>query len=88
MTELETGGNIRLEEGKGNEKWFLSCTDVIKSRFFSDEMLDLGIKDIIIKRVIRIHNKFLRNKFEEKTEQLLDVSNSFYKKHLDYLFYG
>mgnify|MGYP006999869193 FL=1 len=33
LTEFETGGNIRLEEGKANEKWFVSCVDLIKSRF-------------------------------------------------------
>lgn len=33
ITELETGGNIRLEEGKANEKWYVSCVDLIKSRF-------------------------------------------------------
>jgi len=38
ITELETGGNIRLEEGKGQEKWYHSCIDVIRSRFFNEEM--------------------------------------------------
>ena len=33
ITELETGGNIRLEEGKANEKWYGSCVDLIRSRF-------------------------------------------------------
>jgi len=33
ITELETGGNIRLEEGKNTEKWYISCVDLIKSRF-------------------------------------------------------
>jgi ssDNA-binding Zn-finger/Zn-ribbon topoisomerase 1 len=46
ISELETGGNIKLEEGKGNEKWFVSCVDLIKSRFYSDEMQQYGIKDI------------------------------------------
>ena len=47
-----------------------------------------GIQDIEIKRVVRIHNRFLRNKFEEKMETLVDVSTSSYKKSLEYLFYG
>jgi hypothetical protein len=47
-----------------------------------------GVKDIEIKRVVRIHNRFLRNKFEEKMESLVDVSNQNYKKSLEYLFYG
>ena len=38
ITELETGGNIRLEEGKSNEKWYISCVDLIKSRFHPEDM--------------------------------------------------
>ena len=33
MTELETGGNIRFEEGKPSDKWFSSCVDLVRSRF-------------------------------------------------------
>lgn len=88
VSELETGGNIKLEEGKGNEKWYVSCVDLIKSRFYQDEMVQYGIKDIQIKKVIRIHNRFLRNKFEEKTEIFQEYSNFNYKKCLEYLFYG
>jgi len=43
MTELETGGNIRLEEGKGNEKWYISCIDLLRSRFNPDDFLKYGI---------------------------------------------
>lgn len=38
-------------------------------------MAKYGISDISIRRVVRIHNKFIRNKFEEKMESLVDVSN-------------
>jgi hypothetical protein len=38
ISELETGGNIKFEEGKGNEKWYVSCVDLIKSRFQIEEM--------------------------------------------------
>ena len=47
-----------------------------------------GIRDIQIKKVVRIHNKFLRNKFEEKTEIFQEYSNFNYKKCLEYLFFG
>ena len=30
--------NYRFEEGKGNEKWYVSCEDLIKSRFYKEEM--------------------------------------------------
>lgn len=33
----------RLEEGKSNEKWLLSCIDLIKSRFHEEEMYKFGI---------------------------------------------
>ena len=89
MTELETGGNIRFEEGRPTDKWFTSCDDLIRSRFDTDYMKKRhGITDITILRVTRIHNRFLRNRFEEKVEQLVDVANSVHKKSIEYLFYG
>mmetsp|Transcript_23572 Transcript_23572/g.20473 ORF Transcript_23572/g.20473 Transcript_23572/m.20473 type:complete len:351 (-) Transcript_23572:95-1147(-) len=88
MTELDTGGNIRLEEGSKDDKWYLSCIDLLKSRFHPEEMIDYNIKDIEIKRIIRIHNRFLKNKFEDRLESLVDMSNNNYKKAVEYLFYG
>lgn len=90
ITELETGGNIRFEEGKASDKWFTSCDDLIRSRFDSEIMKKkFGIHDITILRVTRIHNRFLRNRFEEKIEQLMDLSTSLQaKKSIEYLFYG
>jgi hypothetical protein len=38
--------------------------------------------------VTRIHNRFLRNKFEERLENLIDLTNERYKRGLEYLFYG
>lgn len=39
-------------------------------------------------RVTRIHNRFLRNRFEEKVEQLIDLTSAVQKKSIEYLFYG
>ena len=47
-----------------------------------------NINDILVKRVIRIHNRFLKNKFEEKSEILQDQMKTNYKKSLEFLFYG
>eukprot|EP00003_Mantamonas_plastica_P013703 TRINITY_DN2388_c0_g1_i1.p1 TRINITY_DN2388_c0_g1~~TRINITY_DN2388_c0_g1_i1.p1 ORF type:complete len:401 (+),score=101.94 TRINITY_DN2388_c0_g1_i1:161-1363(+) len=33
VVEFETGGNIRLEDGKPGDIWYDSCEDLIKSRF-------------------------------------------------------
>lgn len=65
LCELETGGNIRLEEGRGNEKWYLSCVDLLRSRFHAEEIGGGSVSELNIRKVIRIHNRFLRNKFEE-----------------------
>ena len=69
MTELETGGNIRFEEGKPTDKWFSSCVDLVRSRFNPETMKFFGIIGINVTRVTRIHNRFLRNRFEEKLEK-------------------
>ena len=88
MTELETGGNIRFEEGKPTDKWFSSCVDLVRSRFNAEQMKFFGINGINVTRVTRIHNRYLRNRFEEKLEQLVDLSDNSYKRNLEYLFYG
>jgi len=51
-------------------------------------MAEFNITDIEVKRIVRIHNRFLKNKFEDRLESLVDVSNSSYKKAVEYLFYG
>ena len=78
----------RLEEGTKSDKWYLSCIDLLKSRFHPEEMAEFNITDLEIKRIIRIHNRFLKNKFEDRLESLVDVSNNNYKKAVEYLFYG
>ena len=89
MTELETGGNIRYEEGKNTDKWFNSCVELIQSRFNKDVMTKLyNIEGIQVTRVTRIHNRFLRNRFEDRLESIADLSSDAYKKKIEYLFYG
>ena len=39
-----------------------------KSRFNPEQMKFFGITGINVTRVTRIHNRFLRNRFEEKLE--------------------
>lgn len=64
LLELETGGNVRLEEGKPGHIWYNSCVELVKSRFYREDFEKLGITGIKIQRVIRIHNRFLKNLFE------------------------
>lgn len=76
MTELDTGGNIRFEEGRPQDKWYTSCVDLVRSRFNAEQMKSLGVLGITVTRVTKIHNRFLRNRFEEKLEQLVDLSDN------------
>ena len=83
ITELETGGNIRFEEGKSAENWYTSCADLVLSRYVGKNLCPLKVT-----RVTRIHNRYLRNRFEERLENLVDTSDPNYKKNLEYLFYA
>ena len=61
---------------------------MIKSRFHPEDLMKDVIMGINIKRVIRIHNRFLKNKFEAKMEVLTDLTSVSTRKQLEYLFYG
>ena len=88
MVELETGGNIRLEDGKPSDMWYSSCVDLVNSRFLPAAYADLGIESLRVTRVTRIHNRQLRNRFEERLEQMVNTADFAYKRSLEYLFYG
>ncbi|KAM9354856.1 leucine-rich repeat-containing protein 9 [Pholidichthys leucotaenia] len=93
LTELESVGNIRLEEGCPTDPWFTSCSDLLFSRFSPSDFKIYGIADIKVDRVVRVHNSALRLRFEEKLHSLLDKEENVftcsldYRRHLDYLFY-
>lgn len=88
MVELETGGNIRLEDGKPSDVWYSSCVDLVLSRFVRKEYAPYGIDGLRVTRVTRIHNRQLRNLFEEALESQVNTTNGGYKRSLEYLFYG
>ena len=45
-----------------------------------------SVKGISIHRVSRIYNRFVRNRFEEKVESLLDMTKPGFKKSFEFLF--
>ena len=51
-------------------------------------MSNLGVCGISVNRITRIHNRFLRNRFEDKLDLLVDMTDTSYKRYLEYLFYG
>lgn len=85
LIEYNTGGNIRYEEGNPEDNWYSSCVDLIQARINSSVTDDFTLG---ITRVIRIYNRFLRNRFEEKLESLVDVTEPSYKRSIEYLFYS
>jgi Leucine-rich repeat (LRR) protein len=88
ILELETGGNIRLEDGKPSDVWYSSCVDLVQSRFFAQDYRGFNIAGLKVTRVHRVHNRFLRNRFDAQLESLVNVADPSYKKSLEYLFYG
>uniref|UniRef100_UPI003AAD219B leucine-rich repeat-containing protein 9 n=1 Tax=Centroberyx gerrardi TaxID=166262 RepID=UPI003AAD219B len=92
LMELETVGNIRFEEGCSTDPWFIPCYDLLLSRFSATDYKVHGITGIKINRIIRIHNRALRLRFEDKLHTLLASEESAvfsqnYKRWLEYLFY-
>ena len=88
MVELETGGNIRLEDGKPTDVWYSSCVDLVSSRFLAADFSEYGLGGMRISRVTRIHNRYLRNRFETRLEELVSTADGSYKRSLEYLFFA
>lgn len=82
LLELETGGNIRLEDGKPSDAWFVSCVDLVRSRLFASDLKVFGIQDIRINRVTRINNRYLRNRFHARMEEILVVPEQHVKENV------
>ncbi|XP_060274102.1 leucine-rich repeat-containing protein 9 isoform X7 [Ovis aries] len=91
LIELETVGNIHFEEGTRSDDWFNSCYELILSRFCTWDFRTYGITGVKVKRVIKVNNRILRLKFEEKFQKFLDNEHihdsESYRKMLECLFY-
>ncbi|XP_054423009.1 leucine-rich repeat-containing protein 9 [Pteronotus mesoamericanus] len=91
LIELETVGNIHFEEGTQSDDWFNSCYELILSRFCMWDFRTYGITGVKVKRVIKVNNRILRLKFEDKFQKFLDNEDihdsESYQKMLECLFY-
>ncbi|XP_040333227.1 leucine-rich repeat-containing protein 9 isoform X4 [Herpailurus yagouaroundi] len=91
LIELETVGNIHFEEGTQSDDWFNSCYELILSRFCTWDFRPYGITGVKVKRIIKVNNRTLRLKFEEKLQKFLDSEDMHdsesYRKMLECLFY-
>ncbi|KAK0052192.1 leucine-rich repeat-containing protein 9 [Biomphalaria pfeifferi] len=97
LVELETGGNVRFEDGQPSDTWFSCCHDLVLSRFCAYDYRNVGVVGIKIHRIIRIHNRMLRTRFDKSISALSDTTkgeyypgakNTSYKKSLEYLFWN
>ncbi|XP_053476171.1 leucine-rich repeat-containing protein 9 isoform X2 [Ictalurus furcatus] len=92
VMELETVGNIRFEEGTTSHAWFKPCYDLLLSRFCVWDYKAYNITGIKINRIVRVHNRILRLRFEDKLHAMQANNESShlsqnYRRHLEYLFY-
>ncbi|XP_053088423.1 leucine-rich repeat-containing protein 9 isoform X1 [Pangasianodon hypophthalmus] len=92
VMELETVGNIRFEEGNTSHAWFKPCYDLLLSRFCVWDFKAYNITGLKINRIVRVHNRVLRLRFEDRLHALLANNESSllsqnYKRRLEYLFY-
>ncbi|KAG7511180.1 leucine-rich repeat-containing 9 isoform X1 [Solea senegalensis] len=91
LMELESVGNIRLEEGTSTDAWFNSCCDLLVSRFAPSDYRAHGVTGIKIDRVIRVLNSALRLRFEDRLHSLLNGNDTVnlqnYRRRLEHLFY-
>ncbi|CAG2238484.1 Leucine-rich repeat-containing protein 9 [Mytilus edulis] len=96
LIELESGGNVRFEEGSPTDIWFSSCHDLVLSRFCASDYKDHNVSGIKIHRIIRIHNRMLRTRFDDILSSIVDDPdgeyypcnrNTGYRKLLEYLFW-
>jgi len=83
MLEFDTGGNVRLEEGKPSDSWHQNCCDLVRSRFTASDYHKstssnssnsssssngnniLDVSSIHVTRVVRVHNRYLRWRFDK-----------------------
>ncbi|KAJ1635214.1 hypothetical protein T492DRAFT_863766, partial [Pavlovales sp. CCMP2436] len=74
LLELESGGNVRLEEGAASDVWFSSCADLLHSRFYAADFAALGVEGVVALRVTRVHNRALRTRFDERLDALAEAA--------------
>lgn len=93
LLELESGGNVRLEDGGPAEVWHSSCADLLHSRFYALDFAGVGLESVRALRVARVHNRALRSRFDERIDALAEAAGgggggaeSGSRRALEYLF--
>lgn len=85
--ELNTGGNIRLDEVSPKDSWSESAHELVFARFKPENYKKYGINGVQINRVFRVLNRGLRLRFDDRVKEMdIDLSNSHNRKSLLCLF--
>lgn len=85
--ELNTGGNIRLDEVSPKDSWSESAHELVFARFKPENYKKYGINGVQINRVFRVVNRGLRLRFDDRVKEMdIDLSNSHNRKSLLCLF--
>ncbi|KAL3151478.1 hypothetical protein ABBQ38_012478 [Trebouxia sp. C0009 RCD-2024] len=94
LMELETGGNIRFEEGKANDQWFASCQQLVQSRWQPPpgggfaHLSPHPSNTPTVLRLTRVHNRFLRSRLESKLDELKSSGTGGDRHLLEHLFFS
>lgn len=86
--ELNTGGNVRLEEITSTaDSWYESSRDLLLARFTPEPFKKFGIKGVEVCRVKRVVNRGLRLRFDDRMKELeIDLTDATNRKTLVCLF--
>jgi len=86
--ELESGGNIKLENGSLDDKWANSCIDLMKNRLSQSWLNKNGVKSLNIVKTWKIHNKKHKYLFDSLYENIVETTGKWGddKKYYDFLF--
>lgn len=85
--ELNTGGNIRLDEVAKNDSWSESAQELVFARFKAESYRKYGIDGVEINRVFRVVNRGLRLRFDERVKELnVNLMSPHHRKSLLCLF--
>lgn len=86
--ELESGGNIRLENGKPSDAWYQSCAQMVQKRCFVDEWSGYSITGVQVLGVSRIHNRYLQQRYDKRLARVVKATGETHKRYQEHLFAG
>jgi hypothetical protein len=71
MLELDTGGNVRVEDGSPSCSWWSTCSELLHSAMFPADAQRLELQlSLNIRRITRIHNTAVRRRFDQAVGKL------------------